>query len=163
MDQLPRLGKRELICLLLFTCNYVVSVLRGFLFLWVLGMGYVILLWHSLSLPYNYFTKYRFTTTICLPVENLIYSFIENARPICIMPTVKHQCARSFCCSRALVFTVSYTGKIKKDAVSRFSRMRSKPKTKVSELTSLRQLKNTKMTLFHSVCNFASRYYEILA
>ena len=43
-----------LICLLLFTCNYVVSVRRGFLFLWVLGMGYVILLWHSLSLPYNY-------------------------------------------------------------------------------------------------------------
>ena len=55
MDQLPRLGKRELICLLLFTCNYVVSVLRGFLFLWVLGMGYVILLRHSLNLPYNYF------------------------------------------------------------------------------------------------------------
>ena len=52
---LPRLGKRELICLLLFTCNYVVSVWRGFLFLWVLGMGYVILLWHSLSLPFNYF------------------------------------------------------------------------------------------------------------
>ena len=56
MDQLPRLGKRELICLLLFTCNYVVSVWRGFLSLWVLGMGYVILLWHSLSLPYNYFS-----------------------------------------------------------------------------------------------------------
>ena len=53
MDQLPRLGKRELIGLLLFTCNYVVFVWRGFLFLWVLGMGYVILLWHSLSLPYN--------------------------------------------------------------------------------------------------------------
>ena len=47
-------GKRELICLLLFTCNYVVSVWRGFINLWVLGMGYVILLWHSLSLPYNY-------------------------------------------------------------------------------------------------------------
>ena len=29
MDQLPRVGKRELICLLLFTCNYVVSV-QGF-------------------------------------------------------------------------------------------------------------------------------------
>ena len=57
MDQLPRLGKRELICLLLFNCNYVVSVRRGFLFLWVLGMGYVIVLWHSLSLPYNYFVK----------------------------------------------------------------------------------------------------------
>ena len=55
MDQLPRLGKRELICLLLFTCNYVVSVLRGFLFLWVFGMGYVILLWHSLSLPYKHY------------------------------------------------------------------------------------------------------------
>ena len=58
MDQLPRFGKRELICLLLFTCNYVVSVWRGFLFLWVLGMGYLISLWHSLSLPYNYFTNY---------------------------------------------------------------------------------------------------------
>ena len=57
MDQLPRLGKRELICLLSFTCNYVVFVWRGFLFLWVLGMGYVILLWHSLSLPYNYFEE----------------------------------------------------------------------------------------------------------
>ena len=29
MDQLPRLGKRELICLLLFTCNFVVSVGGG--------------------------------------------------------------------------------------------------------------------------------------
>ena len=42
--------ERELFCLLLFTCNYVVSVRRGFLFLWVLGIGYVILLWHPLSL-----------------------------------------------------------------------------------------------------------------
>ena len=64
MDHLPRLGKRVLFFLLLFTCNYVVSVKRGVLFLWVLGMGYVILLWHSLSLPYNYFEEveeaYRF-------------------------------------------------------------------------------------------------------
>ena len=57
MDQLPWLGKRELICLLSFTCNYVISVRRGFLFLWVLGMGYVILSWHSLSLPYTYFAS----------------------------------------------------------------------------------------------------------
>ena len=57
MDQLPRLGKRELICLLLFTCNYVFFIWRGFLFLWALGMGNVILLWHSLSLPYNYFKQ----------------------------------------------------------------------------------------------------------
>ena len=55
MDQLPRLGKREPICLLLFTCNYVVSVWRGFFFLLVLGMGYVILLWYSLCLPYKNF------------------------------------------------------------------------------------------------------------
>ena len=48
-------GKRELICLLLFTCYNMVFVWRGFLFHWVLGMGYVILLWHSLSLTYNYF------------------------------------------------------------------------------------------------------------
>ena len=67
MDQLPRLVKRELICLLLLpvimwflfgnlsavvTCNYVVSVWSGLL--WVLGIEYVILLWHSLSLPYTY-------------------------------------------------------------------------------------------------------------
>ena len=55
VDQLPRLGKRELICLLLFACVCVVSVRRGFLLLWELGMGCVILLWHSLILPYNYF------------------------------------------------------------------------------------------------------------
>ena len=34
-------------------------VWRGFLFLWVLGMGYIIVLWHSLSLPYNYFDALR--------------------------------------------------------------------------------------------------------
>ena len=51
-----RLGKRELICLLSFTCNYVVSVRKCFLFLWVLGMGCVILLWHSLNLLHNYFS-----------------------------------------------------------------------------------------------------------
>ena len=52
---LTSVGEDELICLLLFTCNYMVSVRRGFLFFWVLGMGYVILLWHSLSLPFNSF------------------------------------------------------------------------------------------------------------
>ena len=53
--QLPRFGKRELICLLSLTCNHVVSVRRGFLFLLVLVMGCVILLCYSLGLPYNYF------------------------------------------------------------------------------------------------------------
>ena len=46
-------GKRELIFLLSFTCNYVVSVRRGFLFLLVLGIGCVILLGNSLALPYT--------------------------------------------------------------------------------------------------------------
>ena len=50
-DQLPRFGKRELICRLWFPCNYVVSVWRGFLFLLVLRMG----LWHSHGLPYHNF------------------------------------------------------------------------------------------------------------
>ena len=55
MDQLPRLGKRELICLLLFTCNYVVSFLEGFplpLGAWD-GLRYFIV---ALPEPsYNYF------------------------------------------------------------------------------------------------------------
>ena len=36
-------GEERANCLLLFTCDYVVSVWRGFPFLWVLGMCYVIL------------------------------------------------------------------------------------------------------------------------
>ena len=36
------------------TCNYVVSVRRGFPFLLVLEIGCVILLWHSLGIPYNH-------------------------------------------------------------------------------------------------------------
>ena len=40
--------------ILSFTCYYVVSVRKGILFLWVLEMGCLILLWHSLSLPYKY-------------------------------------------------------------------------------------------------------------
>ena len=48
----------SVICLLSFTGNYVVSTRRGFLFLWMLGMGCVILLWHSLSLPYNNFSRF---------------------------------------------------------------------------------------------------------
>ena len=97
MDQLPRLGKRELICLLLFTCSYVVSVWRGFLFLWVLGMGYVILLWHSLSLPYNYFahcllcfTKFRWDKySFCLSgstddvSSTRVYDFYVLIEPRC--------------------------------------------------------------------------------
>ena len=46
---------RERFFLLSSTCNYVVFVRRGFLFLLVLGVGYIILLWYSLYLPYDYF------------------------------------------------------------------------------------------------------------
>ena len=49
------IGEERANFLLSFTCNYVVSVRRGFLFLLVPGMGCVILLWHTLGLPYNYF------------------------------------------------------------------------------------------------------------
>ena len=80
MDQLPWLGKRELICLLLFTCNYVVSVWSGFLFLWVLGMGYVILLWHSLSLPYNYSTLDATERSVRSSAEcfDILYALFEK-------------------------------------------------------------------------------------
>ena len=49
--------KKDLNSQLSFTCNYVVSPRRGFLVLLVLGMGCVIVLWHSLILPYNHFTN----------------------------------------------------------------------------------------------------------
>ena len=78
MDLFPRLGKRELICQLLFTYNYAVSVWRGFLFLWVLGMVYVILLWHSLSLPYNYFSCF---TAVKIAYVQIISSSISVAAP----------------------------------------------------------------------------------
>ena len=81
MDQLPRLGKRELICQLLFTCNYVVSVWRGYLFLWVLGMGYVILLWHSLSLPLIILHKARQDDTSSAS-KNAAYSNIYKTTKI---------------------------------------------------------------------------------
>ena len=92
MDQLPRLGKRELVCLLLFSCNYVVSVWRGFLFLWVLGMGYVILLWHSLSLPYNYFVGNILTSCVFINKYNSFY--IEHSNDSCIGKSV-HACVNT--------------------------------------------------------------------
>ena len=100
MDQLSRFGKRELICLLFLlvimwflfgessssswclgwaasfycgTCNYVVSVWKGFLFLLVLWMGCVILLCCSLSLPYIYFALGSCYDIVTLPVHFLFY------------------------------------------------------------------------------------------
>ena len=54
MDQLPRLGKRELICLLLFTCNDVVSVGEVSSSSGCLELRYFLVAL-SLSLPYKYF------------------------------------------------------------------------------------------------------------
>ena len=82
--QLSRLGKRELICLLLFTCNYVVSVWRGFLFLLVLGMGYVILLWHSLSLPYNYYDISENIKPLSYCFWSLHFSVFSNGNYLCL-------------------------------------------------------------------------------
>ena len=66
------------------TCNYVVSVWRGFLFLWVLGMGYVILLWHSLSLPYNYFDyqKGKSTTDCIFLLHSIISKVLSNRQKL---------------------------------------------------------------------------------
>ena len=62
-----------------------VSVWRGFLFFWVLGMGYVILLWHSLSLPYNYRHLYEYCVfikcyghVICLNFSNLLKQIVNR-------------------------------------------------------------------------------------
>ena len=104
MDQLPRLGKRELICLMLFTCNYVFFVWKGFLFLWMLGMGYVILLWHSLSLPYNYFgqlvddgswalgLKLQYDFLVSLPVHSGSLKRIDYPKQICLAHTLSFEC-----------------------------------------------------------------------
>ena len=61
--------ERELMCLLLFTCNYMVFERRVSSFHWVHGMGYDILLWHSLSLPYNYFRSRCFQTQYALDFQ----------------------------------------------------------------------------------------------
>ena len=49
-------GEVELICLLLFTCNYVVSVTKGSFSSGFLGWA-TFLLCHSLSLSNNYLTQ----------------------------------------------------------------------------------------------------------
>ena len=57
MDQLPRLGKKELVILLLFTCSFVVSVLGRFLFLLVLGMDCAFFIVALPGPSINYFTR----------------------------------------------------------------------------------------------------------
>ena len=85
MDQLPRLGKRVLIYLLLFTCNYVVSVWRDFLFLWD-WLRYF--LWHSLSLPYNYL-NYNFEQYARCPDCTFCFTWSLGRDPRTSMTKVK--------------------------------------------------------------------------
>ena len=47
-------------------------------FSWVLGMGYVVLLWHSLSLPYNYFEIKSCRTKTC--VNKRKHASLKQAR-----------------------------------------------------------------------------------
>ena len=63
------MGERELIFLLSFTCNYVVSVKRGFLYLLVIGVGCAILLWYSLGLHIIIIVKYMLLYSICFRLE----------------------------------------------------------------------------------------------
>ena len=52
------------------------SVHRGFLFLLVLGMGCIILLWHSLGLPYDYLKSYdNRIMHSCLDITKFKYQF----------------------------------------------------------------------------------------
>ena len=66
--------------LLPFTCNYLVSVRRSFLFLLVLGMGCVMLLWHSLVYPFNYFEL----SVLLKRFTDLLHSTIHALYPVCM-------------------------------------------------------------------------------
>ena len=66
-----------------------VSVWRGFLFLLVLGMGFVILLWHSLSLPYNNFEYTELLINTEIPKVTYYYVLILNLNLKCIINFLK--------------------------------------------------------------------------
>ena len=87
------MGKRELILLLSFTCSYLVSVRRGFFFLKVLGIGFAILLWHSLALPYNYFTTVKISVN-CKEVLNQMYPEQFNLRDCTVTCPLTRNCSR---------------------------------------------------------------------
>ena len=93
MPFLFKFGSFTSVCLLSFTCcNYVVSVWRGFLFLWVLRIGCVILLWHSLSLPYNYIACVHGSTndTNGIPISLKVLPMVPLVIPLVPMvPLVK--------------------------------------------------------------------------
>ena len=81
-----------LIHLLLFTCNYEVSVRMGFLFLLVLGMGCVILLLHPLGLPYNYFGTLLAKASVC---RGIFSSFLSLVGLRLYVPVIIFQSCRN--------------------------------------------------------------------
>ena len=40
-----------------------------------IGMGYVILLWHPLSLPYNYFVSAQYLENECPEFDQILYAY----------------------------------------------------------------------------------------
>ena len=68
MDQLPRLGKKELLFTLKL-CGFYLERSPLPLGAW---MGYVILSWHSLGLPYNYYLA-PCTNPYFLPLSVLMF------------------------------------------------------------------------------------------
>ena len=86
VDQLPRLGKRELVFLLLFTCSFVVSVLGRFLFLLVLGMDCAFFFIVALPGPsINYFTE----QFICIILTHTYYFFCHSSFFVFVMQLCK--------------------------------------------------------------------------
>ena len=67
------------------TPSYVVSVWSGFLFLCVLGIGCVILFWHSLGLPYNYFRPALQALSFCRSLEYLVNALNNSINARCMI------------------------------------------------------------------------------
>ena len=59
-------GEEGVVCLLLFACGNVVSVWRGFLFLGVLWMGYVVFCGAPSAFHVVVFSKYTTTVMFCV-------------------------------------------------------------------------------------------------
>ena len=79
MHVVPDQGERELICLLLFTCNNVVSVRRGFLFLWVLGWAALFYCGTAWPLVTDVVTNIC-VCYFCLETEKVLETHVQDRR-----------------------------------------------------------------------------------
>ena len=89
-------GEEGAYLFLSITCNYMVSVREGFLFLLVLGMGCVMLLWHSL--PYN-------NVVWCPVTEAGVVSCVVLSLKLVLCSVLACHC--SFCCVVRCPFTTA--------------------------------------------------------